>query len=77
VLLQLLIPDTKVRYLRGLTRAEVTASGGDGKQMHNKAMTRFKETYNLYQTRASEIDTYERLNSDEIQSKDGDGHEDD
>jgi hypothetical protein len=45
--------------------------------MHNKAMTRFKETYNRYQTRASEIHTYERLSRDEKQSKEGDGHEDD
>jgi phage regulator Rha-like protein len=52
-------------------------SGGDGMRMHNKAMTRFKETYNRYQTRASEIDTYERLNRDEKQSKEEDGHEDD
>jgi hypothetical protein len=42
-------------------------------RMHNKAMTRFKETYNRYQTRASEIDTYEQLNCDEKQSKEGDG----
>lgn len=46
-------------------------------RMHNKAMTLFKETYNRYQTRASDIDTYERLNCDEEQSKEGDGHKDD
>ena len=44
-------------------------------RMHNKAMTRFKETYNRYQTRASEIDTYERLNRDEKQSEEGDRNE--
>jgi hypothetical protein len=49
-------------------------SVGDGMRMHNKAVTRFKETYNRYQTRASEIDTYERLHRDEKQSKEGDGH---
>ena len=46
-------------------------------RMHNKAMTRFKETYNRYQTRASEIDTYERLNWDKKPPKEGDRHKDD
>jgi hypothetical protein len=52
-------------------------SGGDGMRMHKKAMTRFRETYNRYQARSSEIDTYELLNRDVRQSREGDAHDDD
>jgi len=46
-------------------------------QIHNKAMTRFKETYDRYQTQASEINTYRRLNRDKKPHKEEDRHEDD
>ena len=40
-------------------------SGGDSMRMYKKAIDRFKETYNRYRTRASEINTFERLNQEE------------
>ena len=45
-------------------------------RIHKKAIDRFKETYNRYQTRASELDTYTRLNRDEEESDIGDKVED-